>query len=193
MKVICFFKLWLGSPARANLLFVVCALFGFLMHFDAAEVNAQGSVRTPAACKNKNGLNNDEIVGILQTHNVVRAGLKLAPLTWDCTLADLAQEWARRGVTMHRDDTFYGESIFVAGDPNVIAVSAVTRWMLEKPNWNNETGACTAGKTCTHYTQIVWKRTAKIGCGINRNLTGKWRTMLVCNYDPAGNDPGPAY
>ena len=27
----------------------------------------------------------------------------------------------------------------------------------------------------------------KIGCGINRAATGKWKVLMVCNYDPAGN------
>jgi pathogenesis-related protein 1 len=65
--------------------------------------------------------------------------------------------------------------------------------MLEKASWNNKTASCAAGKTCTHYTQIVWKKTASIGCGINRNALGKWKVLLVCNYNPAGNGPGPPF
>jgi uncharacterized protein YkwD len=138
-------------------------------------------------------LTRGEIIEILNVHNLVRAGLKLPQLTWDCKLADFAQAWATRGVPEHRDDTIYGESIFVSGARDAAAVASVNKWMLEKPNWNNATGKCSPGKTCTHYTQIVWKKTARIGCGINRNALGKWKTIVVCNYDPAGNEPGPAY
>jgi pathogenesis-related protein 1 len=88
----------------------------------------------------------------------------------------------------------YGENIFVAGSRKVHASSAVDHWMHEKSSWNNDAGACKSGKVCAHYTQIVWKTTARVGCGINRQAPGgKWKTMLVCNYDPAGNHPGPAY
>lgn len=144
-------------------------------------------------CKGPNGLTSDEIVTMVSAHNEIRAQLKLSPLTWDCKLADYAQQWARRGVAQHREDTDLGESIFVAGNGAISAISSFNKWMLEKSNWTNAAGRCTAGKVCTHYTQIVWKKTARIGCGINRNAPGKWKTVLVCNYDPAGNDPGPAY
>lgn len=144
-------------------------------------------------CSGANGLTHGEMIEILNTHNIARTGLKLQQLTWDCKLADYAQEWAMRGVTEHREDAIYGESIFVSGSHDVAAVTAVNRWMLEKPSWNNKAGTCNPGKVCTHYTQIVWKKTTKIGCGINRSVPGKWKTMLVCNYSPAGNSPGPAY
>ncbi len=158
-----------------------------------AAMLADAQVAEPVKCTGVNGLTRAEIVEILYAHNQIRAGLKLAPLTWDCKLADLAQEWAMRGVAEHRDDTIFGESIFVSGGSDVAAVAAVNKWLLEKPSWDNKTGTCKSGKVCTHYTQIVWKKTNHIGCGINRNAPGKWKTMLVCNYKPAGNNPGPAY
>lgn len=164
-----------------------------LMAIACLCTNAQTADKRAPLCKGANGLTKGEIIEILNTHNLVRAGLKLPQLTWDCKLADYAQEWATRGFPGHRDDTDYGESIFVSALRDISAVTAVNRWMLEKPNWNNATGKCSAGKTCTHYTQIVWKKTMHIGCGVNRNLTGKWKTMVVCNYDPAGNTPGPAF
>ena len=155
--------------------------------------NAQITDKRLPKCSGANGLTRGEIIEILNVHNLVRAGLKLSQLTWDCKLADYAQEWATRGVVEHRDDNIYGESIFVAGARDAAAVASVNKWMLEKPNWDNTKGKCIPGKTCTHYTQIVWKKTARIGCGINRNVSGKWKTMVVCNYDPEGNAPGPAY
>jgi len=159
------------------------------MRQPAAKIPAQSLPK----CAKPNGLTRDEIESILTIHNTIRAELNLAALSWDCMLADLAQDWARRGMAAHHDDTTFGESIFVASAANARALAAVDRWMLEKPAWNNRSGACAPGKVCTHYTQIVWKRTARIGCGINRNVSGKWKTILVCNYDPAGNSTGPAY
>ena len=65
--------------------------------------------------------------------------------------------------------------------------------MMEKAFWDNTAAICKPGKSCYHYTQVVWKDTTEVGCGINRKASGKMKMLLVCNYDPAGNFPGPAY
>lgn len=179
------------APTKSVLFFAV--LLCIAIHSSASIAGAQRTVKQPPKCSGENGLSQAEITEIVNVHNLVRAGLKLEPLVWDCDLADLAQEWAKRGVAAHRDDTEFGESIFVSCARDVAAISSVNKWMLEKFSWNNKTGACKVGKVCTHYTQIVWKKTKRIGCGINRDAPGKWKTMIVCNYDPAGNGPGPAY
>lgn len=39
-----------------------------------------------------------------------------------------------------------------------------------------------------HYTQIVWAKTDKIGCGMRIYFDGNMnRKYLVCNFGPAGN------
>jgi hypothetical protein len=49
---------------------------------------------------------------------------------------------------------------------------------------------------CGHYTQIVWKTTTRLGCGValcdqNSPFMGfpKWE-FWVCNYAPPGNYNG---
>ena len=133
-----------------------------------------------------------EITELLSAHNKARDDQKLPPLTWDCTLAKSAQDWASKSVFQHQD-TYYGENMFVASSPTEKIETVTKQWMKEKSNWDNKTATCATGKTCTHYTQIMWNTTAKVGCGINRNATGKWKVIVVCNYDPAGNSGGPAY
>ena len=140
-----------------------------------------------------NGLTLAEIKEILNAHNSARAEQQLPPVTWDCRLAELAQEWANQSIYEHRDDSSYGENIFVSGSSTEPIASVVKRWMLEKPNWNNETATCAAGKVCTHYAQVMWRTTKSIGCGINRSATGKWKAIVVCNYDPASKASGPAW
>jgi len=127
----------------------------------------------------------------LAGHNRVRTELRLPPLTWDCSLASYAQEWATRGVFEHRT-TDFGENIFVASNPAAAMSLVMNQWLGERQYWDNTKGKCAAGKTCTHYTQAVWKATTQLGCGINRNGAGKWKAMLVCNYNPGGSS-GPAY
>jgi len=179
----------LGFAILISLTFVCCVAVAGVTYAAAQSVD-----KAPVVCPGTNGLTQAEITKILDAHNHPRARRKLEPLTWDCKLADFAQEWATRGVLEHREYNMYGENIFVAGSRKVHAASAIDHWMHEKSSWNNDTGACKSGKVCAHYTQIVWKTTARVGCGINRQAPGgKWKTMLVCNYDPAGNHPGPAY
>ncbi|NXF94882.1 PI15 inhibitor, partial [Eubucco bourcierii] len=55
------------------------------------------------------------------------------------------------------------------------------------------------GPMCTHYTQMVWATSNRIGCAIhtchNMNVWGAvWRqaVYLVCNYAPKGNWIGEA-
>lgn len=152
---------------------------------------------TPAAlpakpCTGKNELTQAEITAILDKHNTTRGELGLPKLTWNCQLADTAQEWATRGIFEHRT-TRLGENMYASSLKVIGVEAAFESWMSEKPFWNNDTATCEAGKVCTHYTQVVWRGTTEIGCGINRNTPGKWKTMMVCNYSPRGNTPGKAF
>ncbi len=158
----------------------------------AASFTASAQKNT-VKCSGANGLTEQEINGILNSHNRARAELKLPPLKWNCKLADLAQEWATRGKFEHRSPANYGENIFVASMTDVPINLGFDRWMSEKNFWHNASGTCQSGKFCTHYTQVVWKKTNSIGCGINRNAAGKWKVVMICNYDPMGNLPGPAF
>jgi len=137
-------------------------------------------------------LTTDETNQALAVHNFDRSAYKVPALKWDCKLAAMAQEWADRGVFEHRDTT-YGENLFVSASTDLTMNSMIDVWLAEKAFWNNKSGSCSTGKVCGHFTQIVWKSTAKVGCGVNRNAPGNWKMMFVCNYDPAGNKGGPAY
>jgi len=149
-------------------------------------------VSDPLQCAGSNGFTKDEMIELLAAHNRVRADVHVAPIVWDCKLAAFAQEWAIKAVTAHRD-TEFGESIFVSSNPAEPVKTVVDRWVREKDYWDNSKAVCQTGKVCNHYTQAVWKETRKIGCAINRAATGQWKTFVVCNYDPSGNWPGPAY
>jgi pathogenesis-related protein 1 len=140
-----------------------------------------------------NGLKQSEITELLSSHNRARTEQKLPPLVWNCLLANMAQNWASRGVFAHRGDTSYGENIFVSSNAAEPVATVVNVWLTEKGNWNNKSAICVNGKTCTHYTQVMWNTTTQVGCGINRSSPGQWRTLVVCNYSPAGNSGGPAY
>lgn len=177
----------------------------FALAVSAQKVKPKPKVKTPSAtsrtalpvaaakpCTGKNDLTQAEIDTILDQHNSVRTALGLPRLTWSCQLADMAQEWAAKGVFAHRA-TGLGENMYTSSLANIGVQKGFDTWMSEKVNWNNDTAVCQAGKICTHYTQIVWRSTTEIGCGINRNVSGKWKTLMVCNYNPGGNKPGKAF
>lgn len=172
---------------------LLAAIIGCGADITAQTMAKPRSLKIPTSKCQPNGLTQDEISEILTAHNMVRAELKIEPLNWDCSLELTAQKWANRSITQHDEDIPFGESIFVASSPTQPVGSVVVRWMTERPNWENRTGRCLPGKVCNHYTQIVWRATRRVGCGINRNGAGKWKVFLVCHYDPAGNAGGPAY
>jgi pathogenesis-related protein 1 len=159
-----------------------------------STVSAPTALAAPtASCTSTTALNAAEIDELLAAHNKLRSELKVQSLQWDCKLASYAQEWAARGQFEHRE-TNWGENLFVSSNGGEPIGSVVNKWLGERGFWNNATGECQTGKICTHYTQTVWKTTLRLGCGINRNGIGKWKLLVVCNYDPAGNSTlGPAY
>lgn len=125
---------------------------------------------------------------ILDAHNDCRDEVNVPPLSWSVELANIAQDWA---------DTLSGErnlrhrpdiSGSGAGE-NLAAGSSIDRmldlWKDEKDNYNPSTGQCRSGKTCGHYTQMVWSDTTEIGCGVASHR--RYGNVMVCNYSPPGN------
>ena len=138
----------------------------------------------------------------LDEHNAVRALHGSAPLTWDKDLAAGSQKWASACDDDHATGLGdIGENLYFKAstakfdlqDP-ALAKKAVTKWYAEEANWDY---AASAGKGTGHFTQVVWKSTTKLGCGIascpNIDMGGKtWPDVayIVCRYSPGGNDAG---
>jgi len=158
-----------------------------------ARVETPKAAASPRKCTIESELTEAEREAILADHNKARKALKLPELKWDCGLASYAQEWANGGKFRHRDDPSVGENLFVANNADQPISTVVPDWLDEKPNYVVKTGDCVPDTVCTHYSQIMWRETTLIGCGINRHLSGKWVVFVVCNYSPAGNTGGPAY
>lgn len=158
--------------------------------------------------------------GILTAHNNARktvpgnTGGPLPAMTWDNTLAAAAQKWANtlagrcNGSQDHSPNRQYGENLFSgwssdASAPPMPATKAIGYWVGEKQYYTYSKTKCPAGSICgtcakvpcTHYTQIVWRTTTKVGCArATCKAPGKYWTIWVCNYDPPGNIAGqPPY
>jgi pathogenesis-related protein 1 len=81
-----------------------------------------------------------------------------------------------------------GENI--CGSPDV--AQCMDLWMQEKQYYNHSAGACRAGQTCGHYTQIVWRTATKLGCAISSCPNLRFGNSMVCNFS-TGQSGGRPY
>jgi hypothetical protein len=142
--------------------------------------------------------------GIVAAHNAVRAAAPsaspaLPPMVWDDALAAHAQAWADTCPTGHNPDRNVGgqtagENIFWSGSNTVVASHVpVDLWASEGQMYDITTNVCgsavhsTTNFGCGHYTQLVWRTTIKVGCGMKTGCGGGTTQPWVCDYLPAGN------
>ncbi len=73
---------------------------------------------------------------------------------------------------------------------DVKAADAVDSWASEVPWYDYASNSCNApaGKSCGHYTQVVWAKSTEVGCGVA--ICDDKGQVWVCNYKPAGNYSG---
>jgi pathogenesis-related protein 1 len=107
----------------------------------------------------------------------------------------------------------YGENLaFFSGVPsaNSTAAQATNAWAAEVACWTYGTlsGLGVTGTEkcdtkcytdmhsdgCGHYTQVVWRKSTQVGCGVSTCKTsrGLQADIWICNYNPAGNFVGMA-
>lgn len=135
----------------------------------------------------------------LDVHNRARAAVGVAPLVWDDTLAAHAAAYARvlaeTGVMRHADQpqggAHEGENLFSGTAGAYRYDEMVALWVDERRQFVNRPTPdfSTTGRwqDVAHYTQIVWRGTARVGCAL---ATGQRDDFLVCRYAPAGNVVG---
>jgi uncharacterized protein YkwD len=144
----------------------------------------------------------------------------LPSYTWSPTIAAYAQQWATELASnpstcaqpMHRSGTElrmmnYGENLaafFGQGPSGSVSTAqqAVNGWASEVACWTYGTfmGTDKCDMTCTtklfsdgcgHYTQIVWRKSVELGCGVASCQTAQGPADIwICNYGPAGNIVG---
>jgi pathogenesis-related protein 1 len=149
-----------------------------------------GSANRPSAAQNKQ-LTTFEM-SMLAQHNNVRQKNNVPPLAWDDGLAAAAQDWANRiaaSGAMPPPHRASGENLFwgTAGQWQPTDVLGV--WEAEKANFTAQSCTCAPGKSCVHYTQVVWSTTTRVGCAKARSADGQ-TDFFVCDYSPEGNTVG---
>lgn len=143
----------------------------------------------------------DPIAGrVLLVHNQARAALGLGPVVWDHALAAGAAGWAQYMAATGRFDHSdrkarpgVGENLW-RGTRRAYSIEAmVGMWVAERRHFvpgifpaNSRTGNWF---DVSHYTQIIWPTTRRVGCAI---ASGRGHDYLVCRYSPKGNVDGRA-
>jgi hypothetical protein len=146
----------------------------------------------------------------------------LNPLCWKATVAATAQSWADACNYGHSGTPGLGENIYACASsdsscPTNAVNQSVTSWAAESVSYDYPSNTCSphcqgganngavcsnqsqcpggiCSGVCGHYTQIVWRSTTHIGCGVENCTTNSpfgpsfpnW-TFVVCNYEPPGN------
>ena len=163
------------------------------------------------------GFTEEEIQKILDAHNTVRDNVpadfpKHAPssclphLEWDTYLADMAQKYSNTCPTDHSekkdrkytDGTYVGENLYwdsASVDVSTLFERAVIDYWYKTEYEDYDYGGSTTG--VGHYTQIVWNKTIRVGCGLTAHCPPDSALYLehnaiTCNYWPGGNIKGQA-
>jgi len=139
-----------------------------------------------------------EITEAMAQSNEIRSDLySNAPMKWNSTLASSAQSYANRlansGSFEHSGVSGYGENLFWSTKTSSYS-DAVKAWYSESAYYDFRTLQCDTGKVCGHYTQLIWKNTTQVGCGkaLYKRGANIGATVIVCQYNPAGNYRGQA-
>ncbi len=140
--------------------------------------------------------------GMTAAHNAARAAVNppanpaIPPLAWSSTIATSAQAWADKCMFMHSGNPLYGENIYAGAGSQATPQQVVDSWAGEAKDYDYATNTCNAGAVCGHYTQVVWRNSTMLGCGVTNCTTNSpfsgftnWQ-FWVCEYSPPGNFNG---
>lgn len=143
---------------------------------------------------------------MVAAHNRWRKAVGAPPLVYSPGLAASAQAWAdhlKQGnhcrMQHSKPDGRYGENLFWAsalewsdGKLELQAIgpdTVVDDWAGERADYNYENNSCAKGKTCGHYTQLVWRTSTTVGCAV-AVCEDTREQVWVCQYQPPGNRVG---
>jgi len=123
---------------------------------------------------------------MLDLHNMYRCMAGVPPLEWDDSLQEQAQSWADTGKTEHSTSrgafSKYGENMQY-NCPSSTPKDATDWWYAEIEKYSP-----TSYSQSSHYTQMVWAGTTKIGCGKGKAQVGTYSCDLwFCQFTKMGN------
>ncbi|CAO2828288.1 unnamed protein product [Amaranthus hypochondriacus] len=133
----------------------------------------------------------------LDAHNQARAEVGVGPLKWSPTLANATARLVMyqrlknncQFADLSSNKIKYGANQLWAQGSVVGPKMAVDAWVAEKKYYNHENNTCTMGQQCGVYTQVVWRKTAELGCS-QTSCVKNGTSLTVCYYNPPGNIVG---
>ncbi|KAL1020625.1 hypothetical protein UPYG_G00002600 [Umbra pygmaea] len=176
---------------------------GFKAGLDS-EFNNFTSIPVPLR-RRRRAISSREMNALLEYHNRVRAEVfpqaaNMEAMVWDDKLAQSAEAWASQCMWDHgpaHTMRYMGQNLSIRSSRYRSVTELVRSWHEEK-NLFSFPNRCN-GPVCSHYTQMVWASTSRMGCALNKcsniNVYGSfWKTavFLVCNYSIKGNWVGEA-
>ena len=190
---------------------------------DASPTNATGDAGSSVAGSGETGRMVGMTAAHNAVRAMVMTSPMLADMVWDPEVAAYAQQWTDSLAASHCDAPMhragsdlqqkgYGENLAVFGGTGATTSpkQAVSGWAGEVACWTYGTisGLGVAGTEkcdtacytnmhsdgCGHYTQVVWRSSTKVGCGVTtcKSSKGYQNDIWICNYSPAGNFVGRA-
>ena len=158
---------------------------------------APKAVQSTSVAKNNPPLDPATMVA---AHNQWRIKTGVPALKWSNNLTASAQQWAdqltRKGCIMKHSTSANGENIYWAGAAQrsdgtssmqeITEQNVVDAWGNEVKDYDYASNSCHG--VCGHYTQVVWKSTAEVGCGMA--ACSDKAQIWVCQYSPRGNMVG---
>ncbi|KAJ4928667.1 hypothetical protein JOQ06_004293 [Pogonophryne albipinna] len=114
---------------------------------------------------------------IVKKHNDLRRNVRptasnMLEMSWSSEAAANAQKWANTCSMNHSPDS--------SREP---WSNAIQDWYDEVQNWRYGVGS-TNGRVVGHYTQVVWYRSNKVGCGVAYCPNPQYKYFYVCQYCP---------
>jgi uncharacterized protein YkwD len=144
------------------------------------------------------------MVGMTEAHNRFRrmatTDTPIPDLVWDAELAAVAQAYSEQlaadGCGLMHSSNGYGENLYWQRGLRITSDDVVASWHEEiecytyGPFMRGDAcdSACIRAMNsngCGHYTQVVWRDTRRLGCGMATCSNGA--EIWTCNYDPPGN------
>ncbi len=128
---------------------------------------------------------------ILARHNLYRKRHQVCKLTREPEIESLAQAHAEAcallGYLKHSSNTYkdqtLGENSYQGYNNGYVGNASVDLWYNDSLNYDFSNPGFKEG--VGHFTQLVWKNSKKIGCGIA--VDDKEVYYVTCNYYPSGN------
>ncbi|XP_030623872.1 peptidase inhibitor R3HDML [Chanos chanos] len=155
--------------------------------------------------RRKRHISSRDMTAILDYHNRVRSQVfppaaNMEYMVWDERLAKSAESWASQCIWDHGPPhvmRYMGQNLSINSGSYRSIIELVRSWHDERHSFSYP-NRCT-GSVCSHYTQMVWASSKRIGCAVNRcsnmyvfGSMWKQATLLVCNYSIKGNWVGEA-